>query len=102
VSAERPGERLAGGLWCRDVLEVLSEYVDGGLEPAIRARVQSHVAACDQCSRFGEEFASVIRALRERLGPAEEPGAEVEARLASHLARVLGPGGGGASGGPGS
>ena len=102
MSAERPGERLVGDLWCGEVLAVLSDVLDGGLAPEMQSRVQVHVAACDQCSRFGQEFARVIGALREGLGPAEEPGAEVKARLASRLTLVRGPGGGGATPAPDS
>jgi anti-sigma factor RsiW len=90
VSAERPGERLLGDLWCGDVLGALSDVLDGELAPETQSRVQVHVASCDQCSRFGEEFARVIGALREGLGPAEEPGAEVKARLASRLTLLRG------------
>jgi len=102
VSAERPGERLVGELWCGDVLRVLSDVLDGGLAPEMQSRVQVHVAACDQCSRFGEEFARVIRALREGLGAAEELEPEMETRLAEHLALLRGRGSGGADLSPGS
>ena len=89
MSQERPGQRLVGDLWCEDVLAVLSDLVDGELGSEVRDRVRVHLAGCDECSRFGEEFARVIRALREGLGPAEGLGPNVEARLASRLASAL-------------
>jgi predicted anti-sigma-YlaC factor YlaD len=102
VNGERPGERLAGDLWCSDVLGLLSDVLDGGLAPEVQGRVQVHLAACDQCSRFGDEFARVIRDLREGLGAAEEPEPEVETRLAEHLTLRRGPGRGGADPAAGS
>ncbi len=95
MSAERPGQRLVGPLWCGDVLAVLSDFVDGGLAAEVRDGVRAHLAGCDECSRFGVEFARVIRALRIELGSAEGPEPEVEARLSLRLAPVLGTGSGG-------
>jgi anti-sigma factor RsiW len=79
------GEREAGGLWCREVLAVLSDYLDGELGPAARARVEAHLAECDVCERFGGRFAESLRRLRQELTdpPAVEP--EVARRLRRRL-----------------
>jgi anti-sigma factor RsiW len=61
------GEREVGGLRCREVLALLSEYLDGELEPAARARVDAHLAQCDVCERFGGRFKASVRRLRQAL-----------------------------------
>ncbi|MGV3516198.1 anti-sigma factor family protein [Luteitalea sp.] len=60
-----PGDRRLGGLWCSEVLEQLSDYLEGALPPDTVALVQAHVSECDRCARFGAEFAAVVAALRE-------------------------------------
>jgi anti-sigma factor RsiW len=60
-------EKLVGGLTCFEVLERLSDFLDGELSEADRARVEAHLAGCDACTRFGGEFGQVVRALRQRL-----------------------------------
>ena len=79
------GEREAGGLWCREVLAVLSEYLDGELDAAGRARVAAHLAECDVCERFGGRFAESVRRLRREL--ADPP--PVEPEMARRLSRRL-------------
>jgi anti-sigma factor RsiW len=67
------GERSVGGITCGEVLDRLSDYLDQELDPEVRARVEEHLRGCDQCARFGGEFAATIRALRDHLlreGPA--------------------------------
>ena len=56
-----------GGLSCEQVLERLSEYLDGELPAADRAAVEEHLRGCNACARFGGEVAETLRLLRERL-----------------------------------
>jgi len=58
------GERNIGGLTCGEVLVRLSDYLDGALPDAERAKVEAHVAECDACERFGGAFATAVKALR--------------------------------------
>lgn len=57
-------EQQVAGLWCREVLAMLSDYVDGTLSPAARANVEAHVQACANCARFGTSFATVVADIR--------------------------------------
>ena len=66
------GNRLVGGLWCTDVLGLLSAYLDGELEPGVKTKVDAHLGECGNCARFGAEIAGMLEALarqREDLTP---------------------------------
>jgi anti-sigma factor RsiW len=34
---------------CQEVVQSLSEYIDGALAPAMRASVEEHIASCHDC-----------------------------------------------------
>jgi len=61
---------------CREVVELLSSYLDGELPASLRARVEAHLAACDGCTMVVDELRETIRltgALTEdRLTEAQE------------------------------
>lgn len=83
--------KQVGGLWCFDVLERLSDYVDGELSAAQRAQVEAHLKGCDECTKFGGEFGQVVQGLRARLGHghrhgADDAPADVQRRLDEALA----------------
>jgi anti-sigma factor RsiW len=84
------GERTVAGLRCGRVLAELSEYVDGGLDPALRARIEEHLRGCDNCLRFGHRFGAALTALRERLTAPDPLPAGVGERLRARLARERG------------
>lgn len=63
------GERQAGGLRCSQVLELLSEAVDGTLTPDDRDAVGRHVADCSTCERFGGQYAELVQAIRREREP---------------------------------
>lgn len=75
--------RQVGGLFCFEVLERLSDYVDGELTAEAKAQVDAHLAGCDACTKFGGEFGAVVTALRKALRRDDEPGAGALERLDS-------------------
>lgn len=81
-------DREIAGMRCRDVLERLSDYVDGDLTQEEIRRVDAHLLGCDRCERFGGRFAEVVAGLRRELARAEALDAEVEARLRDRLESV--------------
>lgn len=74
-------DRSLSGLWCHQVLEQLSRYLDHELAAGDRALFERHVLECDVCSRFGGEFAAAVDALRVSL--------QSEDRLPSEKRRTL-------------
>ena len=81
--------KAVAGLSCEDVLDRLSDYLDGELPAPSRAAVEEHVKACDGCARFGGEFKSTVRALRDHLLRSPAPPARLVAKLREALDREL-------------
>jgi len=55
---------------CRDVVELMTDYLEGALSTAERARFEEHIAGCDGCRAYLEQMRAT-RMLTGRL--AEEP-----------------------------
>lgn len=83
------GEQNVGGLRCSEVLAALSDYVDGALDPAEKAKVEAHVTGCNLCARFGGSFAAMLDAVRAqmRTPPTREQTAQVMEKLDALLSR---------------
>lgn len=60
-------------LTCREFVEILTDYLDGALEPAERADVERHLVICRGCSNYTEQMHSTI-GLLHRLGSEPPPG----------------------------
>jgi anti-sigma factor RsiW len=60
-------------LTCREFVEVLTDYLEGALQPAERADVERHLVICRGCSNYTEQMRSTI-GLLQRL--ADEPAAD--------------------------
>lgn len=80
--------RLVAGLRCRDVLEDLSEFLDGGLPPERVAAIQAHLAECETCARFGGSVGEIVAALRVGTPTTTWSAARVGGLLAQVRARV--------------
>lgn len=78
--------KLVGTLWCFDVLDRLSDYIDGELGAAALAEVEQHLVGCEVCTGFGAEFDAVAKAVRARLTVTDVPG-EIAARLDAALVK---------------
>ena len=46
---------------CQELVEVLTEYLDGALGAHDRARLEAHLAICDDCQAYVEQFNTTIR-----------------------------------------
>ena len=48
---------------CQDVVELLTDYLEGTLDPATTAAVEAHLAGCDACRIYVDQFRETIALL---------------------------------------
>ena len=64
----------ADDLSCQEVVELVTDYLEDALAPAVRARIEQHLGACAGCASYLDQMRDTIRivgALREEdLDPA--------------------------------
>ncbi len=74
---------------CRELIDFLSDYLDGALPPAARSRFEEHLDACLDCQNYVESFKRTVRLGKESLAdgedavPTDVPDALVQAILAA-------------------
>ncbi|MGE5140871.1 MAG: anti-sigma factor family protein [Rudaea sp.] len=60
-------------LTCQELVELVTDYLEGALSHEERARFERHLGVCDGCSRYVEEMrltiATVGRLTEESLAP---------------------------------
>jgi anti-sigma factor RsiW len=63
-------------LSCRELVELVTDYLEGALPEAERARFEAHIARCDGCGVYLEQIRQTIDLLGhypvEALSPAAE------------------------------
>jgi anti-sigma factor RsiW len=47
-------------LSCRQLVELVTEYFEGGLSPQDRSRFEEHVLSCPPCRRYLEQMRQTI------------------------------------------
>jgi predicted anti-sigma-YlaC factor YlaD len=52
---------MPNGLTCREIVELVTDYLEGGLSPKVRARVEQHLSGCDGCSNYLDQMRTTIR-----------------------------------------
>jgi anti-sigma factor RsiW len=50
-----------GGISCREVVELVSDYLEGELDPAVRARLEIHLETCAPCTEYIEQMRATVR-----------------------------------------
>ena len=69
---------------CRDVVEIVTSYLEGDLGPALRARFEAHLASCPDCVLYVEQMRQTI----ELSGATAEP-QELPPAIREHLQVVF-------------
>ena len=52
---------IEASLICREVVELLSDYLDGELLEPVRVRVDEHLQGCDGCTMVLEQLRETVR-----------------------------------------
>ena len=50
---------------CKELTEALTDYLEGVMPPADRARFEAHLAICDGCVTYVEHMRQVIATVHE-------------------------------------
>jgi anti-sigma factor RsiW len=58
---------MADEMTCKELVELVTEYLEGTLPNATRIRMESHLSGCDGCTHYLEQMRQTIR-LTGRLG----------------------------------
>jgi anti-sigma factor RsiW len=48
---------------CRELVELITEYLEDRLSPVDRARFEGHLAGCEACHAYLKQFRQTIRVL---------------------------------------
>jgi len=48
-------------LSCQELVELVTDYLEGALEGALLQRVEAHLAACPDCSKYLEQLRQTIQ-----------------------------------------
>jgi anti-sigma factor RsiW len=48
---------------CKQLVELVTDYLEGALPPGERARIDAHLAGCDACTTYLDQMRFTLRAL---------------------------------------
>ena len=46
---------------CKELVELVTEYLEGTLSEALRTKMEDHLSRCDGCSNYLEQMRQTIR-----------------------------------------
>jgi anti-sigma factor RsiW len=50
-------------LVCQEVVELVTAYLDGALDPVTRARFEAHLEGCDGCATYLDQLRATVAAV---------------------------------------
>jgi anti-sigma factor RsiW len=65
--------RVERDLTCRELVELVTDYFEGALPAAERARFEAHVAACEGCDRYLAQARATVALTRRTRTLQERP-----------------------------
>ena len=72
-------------LTCRELVELVTDYLEGALPPRDRLRFEQHLRACGNCTQYVAQFRETLR-LTGTLGTDDVPREAADALLAQFAA----------------
>jgi anti-sigma factor RsiW len=48
-------------LACQEIVEIVTDYLEGAMDPALRASFDAHLAGCPHCPHYLEQMRATIR-----------------------------------------
>jgi anti-sigma factor RsiW len=54
---------VIGDMDCNELVELVTSYLDGSLDPDTRARFDVHLTECDGCENYLQQFRSTVDTL---------------------------------------
>jgi anti-sigma factor RsiW len=76
------------GMTCQELVELVTDYLEGALDPETRARFEQHLSLCPGCETYLEQMAETAARLGEI--PVETLSAEAQAVLLAAFRDVRG------------
>jgi anti-sigma factor RsiW len=46
---------------CQEIVEVITDYLEGTIDPELRAAFDTHLAGCPHCTHYLEQLEATIR-----------------------------------------
>lgn len=56
-------DKLLPEMACQELVELITDYLEDRLSPVDRARFEAHLADCQACATYLEQFRQTIRVL---------------------------------------
>ncbi len=63
---------------CQELVDLVTDYLEGALPPADSARFEAHLMECDGCARYLEQMRLTIAAVGHLSADALEPAARAD------------------------
>jgi len=54
---------VTGDMDCNELVELVTSYIDGSLDPDTRARFDVHLLECDGCANYLQQFRATVDTL---------------------------------------
>ncbi len=58
---------------CRQLVEMVTDYLEGDLDPAARAAVEAHLTVCQHCTGYVQQVRRMLELTAELNKPSEVP-----------------------------
>lgn len=58
---------MSAEITCQQLVELVTDYLDGALTPSDRERFERHLTACSGCTTYVEQIRETVRLTGERL-----------------------------------